>query len=224
MVSKAFRRIFCTLAVCAASVPVHAAVCVGGSLGSYVALGSTGCTVGALTFNDFVVDAFPGQTAMQIAPGTLSVAPIAGGFALSSNTGLAAAAGNLLGLRLLFDVHAPALLGGTVGFGPNISASGDGVLSALLDVGASGKAIALVIDGFADAPQSFASAAAGSYAAFLELGIDGGTSGSASLGPQLASLTFAVGNIAPVPEPEIAMLTLAGLIVVFARRRRSLTA
>ena len=39
-----------------------------------------------------------------------------------------------------------------------------------------------------------------------------------------ASLTFAVGNVAPVPEPEIAMLTLAGLIAVFARRRRSAAA
>ena len=219
MVAKAFRKFFCTVAVCMASLPAQAAVCVGGSLGSYVALGSAGCTVGALTFSDFVVDAFPGPTAKQIAPDTLSIDPIASGFAVSSNTGVATDAGNLTGLRLLFDVHAPALLGGTVGFGPNRSASGDGALTALLDAGASGNAIALVIDGFADTPQSFASGAVGAYVAFLELGIDGGTSGSASLGPQLASLTFAVGNIAPVPEPEIAMLTLAGLVVVFARRR-----
>lgn len=224
MVAKAFRKILCGVVVCAAAVPAHAAVCVGGSLNSYLALGASGCTVGALTFSDFVVDTFPGPTATQIAPGTLSIAPIAGGFSLSSSTGLATDAGNLIGFRLLFDVQAPALIGGTVGFGANRSVSGDGALTALLDAGTSGNAIALVVDGFADTPASFASSAVGSYAAFLELGIDAGTFGFASLGPELASLTFAVGNIAPVPEPEIAMLTLAGLIALFARRRRSLAA
>ena len=73
-----------------------------------------------------------------------------------------------------------------MGFGLNRAASGDGVLTALFDAGASGNAIAIaiaiVIDGFADTPESFASSAVGSYAAFLELGIDAGTFGSASLG------------------------------------------
>ena len=87
MVAKAFRKILCGVVVCAAGLPAQAAVCVGGSLNSYLALGASGCTVGALTFSDFVVDTFPGPTATQIAPGTLSIAPIAGGFALSSDTG-----------------------------------------------------------------------------------------------------------------------------------------
>ncbi len=86
MVAKAFRQILCSIAVCAGAVPAQAAVCVGGSLSSYLALGAGGCTVGALTFSDFVGATFPGPTARQIAPGTLSIAPIVGGFALSSST------------------------------------------------------------------------------------------------------------------------------------------
>jgi len=224
MGAKAWQKTLCGLAIFAAAVPAGAAVCVAGSVGSYVVLGATGCTVGGLTFSDFVVDAFPGPTAQQIAPGSLSLAPIAGGFTLSSRAGIVADAGDLFGFRLLFNVFGPSLTGGTVAFGPDRSATGDGVLTALLDAGAAGNAIAVVIDGFQDTPASFASAATGNYAAFLELGIDGGTDGSAALGPELASLTFAAGNIAPVPEPETALLTLSGLIVLAARRRRTAAA
>ena len=223
MDTKALRGILFTVAVIASAAPAQAASCVGGTLNSYLALGSGGCTVGALTFSDFVVDTFPGPTATQIAPGSLSIAPIAGGFTLSSSAAIAADTNDLFGVRLLFDVSAPALLGGTVAFGPIRSASIDGALSAILDAGGSGNAIAIVIDGFDDGVESFSSAAVGSYAASLELGVDGGTAGSASLGPELASLTFAVGNVVtPVPEPEIAWLLLPGLLAVLARRRRAI--
>ena len=224
MAAKGWRNMLCGVAVLAAALPAGAAVCVAGSVGSYVALGATGCTVGGLTFSDFVVDAFPGPTAQQIAPGSLSLAPIAGGFTLASRAGIVAEAGDLFGFRLLFDVFGPSLTGGTVAFGPDRSATGDGVLTALLDAGSSGHAIALVIDGFEDTPASFLSTAVGHYAAFLELGIDGGTDGTAALGPELASLTFAAGTIAPVPEPQIALLTLSGLAVLIARRRRAVAA
>ena len=210
------------LAMAGAVAQTHAAGCVAGSLGSYLALGAGGCTVGSLTFADFALEAFPGPTAQQIAPGSLSIAPIAGGFALSSDAGLFADAGTLLGLRLLFDVQAPGLVGGTVAFGPNRSATGDGVLTALLDAGAAGNSIALVIDGFEDTPVSFASAATGSYVAFLELGVDGGTQGSASLGPALASVTFAATTVSPVPEPESFALLIPGLLVILARRRKTI--
>lgn len=134
MGAKAWRMTLCGLAILAAAVPAGAAVCAAGSVGSYVALGATGCTVGGLTFSDFVVDAFPGPTAQQIAPGSLSLAPIASGFMLSTRAGIVADAGDLFGFRLLFNVFGPSLTGGTVAFGPHRSATGDGPLTALLNV------------------------------------------------------------------------------------------
>ena len=216
-----WRKSLLALALVASAAPVTAASCVAGSVSSYVALAGTGCTVNGLTFSDFAVGIFPGPTSQQIAPATLSIAPLVNGFSLTSASAISAVADQLFGFRLTFDVHGTSLTGGTVAFGSSRSATGDGVLTALLDAGASGNAIALVIDGFADTPQSFASSAVAGYVAFLELGIDGGTDGSASLGPELASLTFANGTIAPVPEPESALLIVTGLIAVYVRRRRA---
>ncbi len=196
-----------------------AAPCTSARLSAYVALGSGGCSVGALTFSDFSIAAFPGPTAQQIAAGGISLAPVAGGLALRSDGSISAAAGDLLGLRFLFDVAASALTGATVSFGSAASASGDGALTGLLDAGVAGTAIALVIDGFADTPESFTSAPANFYAAFFELGIDGGTFGAASLGPELASLTFTT-VAAPVPEPSVAALSLIGLAGLFGARLR----
>lgn len=217
MGAKTWQTIVFSLSMLGIGTPAVAASCASGSLASYVALGSGGCSVGALTFSDFLIEPFP--SARQISPGTLSLSPLANGLSLFSATSLSAGDDELFGFRMLFSVHASSLLGGAVAFGPDYAVSGDGALTALLDAGASGNAIALVIDGFVDTPESFTSAAATSYSAFLELGIDGGTFGSASLGPQLASLTFATGSQAPVPEPEVALLTLAGLIALFVRRR-----
>lgn len=216
-----WRKSLLALALVATAAPVTAASCVAGSVSSYVALAGTGCTVNGLSFSDFAVGIFPGQTSQQIAPATLSIAPLVNGFSLTSASAISAVADQLFGFRLTFDVHGTSLTGGTVAFGPSRSATGDGVLTAFLDAGPSGNAVALVIDGFADTPQSFASSAVAGYVAFLELGIDGGTGGSASLGPELAALTFANGTITPVPEPESALLIVTGLIAVYVRRRRA---
>jgi len=215
-----WRKSLCAITLVAAAAPVTAGSCVAGSVGSYVALGGAGCTSNGLTFSDFVVGVFPGPTSQQIAPATLSITPLIDGFTLTSSSAISAVANELLGFRLSFDVFGPSLTGGTVAFGPSRSATGDGVLTALLDAGAAGNAIALVIDGFEATPQSFVSSAVASYSSFLELGIDGGTGGGASLGPELASLTFTSGAISPVPEPETALLILPGLIAVYVRRRR----
>ena len=196
-----------------------AAPCPTASLAAYQSMGVVACSVGALNFSDFSVEAFPGPTAQQIAPGGILVTPIAGGFSLSSVLPIAALAGDLFGLRFLFDVGAPFLAGATVALGTTSSLSGDGNVTALLDAGPAGNAIAIAIDGFSDTPASFASAPSASYAAFLELGIDGGTFGSAGLGPQLASLTFVQAQA--VPEPGTIALSLLALAALFKSRRRS---
>ena len=197
-----------------------AAPCPTASLTAYVALDPGGCTIGSLNFADFFVDAFPGPTATQIAAASILLSPIANGFALSSGSALSAGANELFGLRFLFHVGASSLTGGTVALGSSFAVGGDGVITALLDAGAAGNAIALAIDGFSDTPASFASMSRNDYSAFVEIGIDGGTAGSARLGQQLASLTFAADTVTPVPEPSVAALTLVGLIGIAALRRR----
>ena len=194
-----------------------AAPCPTASLSAYQALGAAGCSIGSLTFADFMVDPFPGRTATQIAPGSVFLTPLADGFSLSSNGALFAGTNVLLGLRFLFDVSAPALTGGTVALGGQRSVSGDAAITALLSAGAAGDVIAIAIEGFAETPASFASSARSRYDAFFELGIDGGTFGSASLGPLLATVTFAA---APIPEPSVAALSLLGLVTVLVRSRR----
>lgn len=205
-----------TLALCA---PASAAVCGTGSLSDYLALGAGGCQVGGLTFSGFSVEDFPGPTALQIAPSALLLAPLANGLQLSTRSGFDAGAGELRGLRLLFGVSGSSLVGGTVALGGVYDVAGDGVISAYLDAAAAGLAIATVADGLVDTPASFTSTPFASYTSFLELGIDGGTAGSASLGAQLASLTFATAAANAVPTPGTASLSLLALLALAFSRR-----
>lgn len=198
-----------------------AAPCLTASLSSYQSMGAVSCNVGSLNFFGFSVENFPGPTAQQIAPGEILVTPIANGFSLSNVLPISASAGELLGLRFLFGVSAPSLTGATVELGPN-RVSGDGVITAFLDAGSAGNAIAIAIEGFSDAPVSFTSPPFLSYAAFLELGIDGGTFGSATLGPILASLTFAQAQTPAIPEPGTIALSLLAMAALFTSRRRSI--
>ena len=216
--SRSILASFGLVAVFAAS-SVSAATCNSASLADYVTMAG-GCSVGTLTFSNFVVEAFPGPTATQIAPGTLTVMSLPDGFSLSSSSPLVASTNELLGLRLLFDVSAPSLIGATVALGDQASATGDGVVTALVDAGAAGNAIAIVIDGFSDSIEKFSTSASPSYSAFLELGVDGGTAGQASPGSTLVSITFDQ-TATPVPEPSVAALSLIGLGLLFVRLRRT---
>ena len=195
-----------------------AAPCTTASLSAYQVIGTSGCTVGSLTLSNFFIDAFPGVTATQIAPASVLVTPVASGFQLSSGTVLSASANELLGLRFLFDASAMSLAGATVALGGQNSVSGDGVITAILDAGPAGVAIALLSGTINDTPMSFFSIPSPAYNVSFELGIDGGTAGAASLGPVLASITFVAGQA--VPEPDSAALALVGLLATFANRRR----
>jgi hypothetical protein len=204
---------------------LFAAPCVSSTLADYVSLGSGGCSVGALTFSDFAVEPFPGPGAVQIAPNNVALAPISGGFSLTSGTALSAASGELLGLHFDFHVSATGLSGGTIALG-DTSVTPDGAITSILSAGAAGDAIAFDIGLDAEPVASFTSASASFFDVFVELGIDGGPSGSAVAGPNLGSVTFATQSVT-VPEPSTFSLLFVPLgfallrMLVQARRRHT---
>lgn len=195
--------------------PANALPCLPGTLSDYVALGASGCTIGSTAFADFTVEPFPGP-ATDLDPGTILLTPIAGGFALSADEAVAAGPGDLFGLRFLFHVEDPGGLdGGTIRLGTS-SVTPDGVNTALLDAGAFGNAIAFDIGDGSPEPVATFGTFSSFFDIFVELGIDGGTAGSATLGPNLGSVTF--GRVA-VPEPPALLLWVLGLIALKRRIR-----
>lgn len=197
----------------------QAAPCAADLLSNY--LGAAACEAGAVTLSGFTIEPFPGATS-DIDPTAVTLVPVSGGFDLVAATGLAAATGELLGLRLLLQVSAAALSGGSIALGSGAAATADGVVTGLLDAGAAGNAIAIVTEGLSFPMESF-SATASFFDIFVELAIDGGTAGSASLGPALASLRFATAAVA-VPAPAPWALLALGLLGLAASRRRAPTA
>jgi hypothetical protein len=198
---------------------VSAIPCAPGSVADFV--GSAGCSVGGLDFSNFTVEPFPGPGAIQIAPSGVQLTPVSGGFSLAIGTPLSAGAGDLLGLRFGFNVAAPGgLTGGTIALGDTL-VTPDGVITSLLDAGADGTAIAFDIGDIIEPVASFSTAPTSFFDVFVELGIDGGLSGSAMAGPNLGSITFAPASPGTAPEPGTVPLLLASaLAVVLLRHRR----
>ncbi len=192
-----------------------AAACTPGTISDYVSLGSGGCTIGGLSLSDFSVEPFPSAT-VQINPASVALSPASDGFVMSSGTALSAQAGDLLGLRFLFHVGAVGLTGGTVALGER-AVTEDGAITSILDAGSAGVAIAFDIGVDAEPVASFTSPPSSFFDVFVELGIDGGTFGSATMGPNLGSVSFA--TQATVPEPGVAWLTLTSLLSLLLIRR-----
>lgn len=201
---------------CLAGAPAAAAPCKPGLLSDYTGLAN--CTIGGLTFSGFSVELFPGAT-LQIDPTMVMLSPVDGGFGIGS-TPLSALAGDLLGLRFLFQVSSgQPLTGGTIALGDDRSVIPDGVITGLLSAGAAGDAIAFDIGIDAQPSASFVAAPASFFDVFVELGIDGGTGGQAAIGPTLATVRFAPA-VQQVPEPASLSVAALGLLALVAGRRR----
>lgn len=200
-----FGSMVTALAMSGAAGLVGASPCQPDTLAAYLATPGLACDVGGLTFSAFVVEDFPGTSTEQLLPATIGLIPAASGFGLEVER-LLASAGDLFGLRFGFRVAGSALAAGEIALGPVATVSGDGVITALLDAGAAGNAIAIAADGIAPEPARFTTAPSSFFDVFVEIGVDAGPGGHAAIGPRLAEFAFA-----PIPEPPALGLMLLGL-------------
>jgi hypothetical protein len=203
--------------------------CMPGTLQDYISLASAGCQAGIATFADFKAE--PGQAvATPIDPATVLVTP--GGAmsrpSLQFTLSQTAATGEVLESFFRFDATIPVLpivnkvmLDG--------SATGDGAATATEDIcpgatfsgdaplgcpTAPGSLVTLAVSPFGSIATDKASFPATSFFdVFVDLTVDGGLSGGATLNS--ATVQFIA-----TPEPAPAALMLTGLVGLAFRRIR----
>jgi len=203
-----------------------ASVCVSGSLSSYLALGSDGCTIGPDTLFDFRV--LPGTTgASEIAPTAALLAPSGGApnVNLTTSVNVTSASGSIQELLFTYKLSGESYIASAISLS-NSSESGDGAVTGLQNFcadgifgtngvsGCTGRAGSLAaVDGVQNSDsKSFAAAALLSVT--NDLTIDGGLRGSAR-GASLANQFTTVSSA--VPEPMPVLLTGIGLALATLR-------
>lgn len=201
--------------------------CAPGTLQGYIDLGAAGCSVGAVQVQGFASQ--PGQSfATAIDPALVQITP--GGTALAPTLVLsyqaAAGTGELLESFFRFQASAADLVASGLAMA-GASATGDGAVTAAEDLCPGGSFGAIPSDCPTDAAtlilfaiesDSLLSDVAGFPATsfadlFIDVVVDGGLEGSASLGTVTIALTL-------VPEPASALLLALGLVPLGLRRCR----
>jgi len=204
-----------------------APLCVPGNLQTFVNLGAAGCEVSTVEFTGFTT--LPGQTVgTPIDPAQVQVTP--GGNALNpmllftlNRTATAGAA-----FESFFRFSASdSLSGASIGL-TSPTVTGDAVVTAILDVCPNGSFAGSAPLGCPTSPASMLVFAieqssllsdsanlpgSSSFDVFVNLTIDGGSSGSATLGS--ATVGFS-----SVPEPSAGLLVALGLSAFGASRAR----
>src|ERR1041385_4139090 len=156
-----------------------------GTLSDYLALGPGGATIGTTLFSDFLLG--PMQNgATPISPDAVQVVPldVPGKPGLEFIISQSAAGSDLLELSLLYHVTGDPLQL-AINSMSDAAATGNGAVTSVEEIGAGGPPvpplIAFAIDGLADpiVQQAFS---ASSLDVALDVVIDGGLTGTASLG------------------------------------------
>ena len=224
------KLLFLTTVILLCGASAFAGPCLPGTLQNYITLSSAGCTSGNALFKDFQI-ASGASFATPIAPSLIAVSP--GGLpdmpSLRFTLGKSAAAGDVFESFFHFDVSAPSLLNAAVIL-DNPSASGDGAVTASLDIcpaaSFSGGAplgcpatpatlIALKTATFSTPSDSKDFVATSFFDVFVDLTIDGGLSGSATMDSATVQVTV-------TPEPASALLINIGCgVLALARLRRN---
>lgn len=176
-----------------------------GTLNDYIATGSDGVLIGTTRFYDFQIFDFfnPGLT--PILPGTVSIIPslVGGNPTLQFLFNASAGPGDLLGLKLAFNVDNASLKGATVAL-VEPGAAGDGSSTAVADLtigqaydpatgGISGGLVDLIafhMDGISDPVVSTTFAPVNQLGVGAEFVVDGGIDGSSQL--RGVTLSFSV--------------------------------
>lgn len=209
--------------------------CVAGTLVDYIALGAGGCTIGTATLGGFsAAQSLAGGVALSPAGITVTPTAIGSGHRLDFGLSALAGPGDLLGLLIGYSVIglAPTRAGLEMAGSAATAASNPfdtgGVVTVVEDLCLGGAFAPFPLCSGAPAFQSVVHDAAGAFPVsklalgpsapffdvFIDIAVDGGTGGSASLnGP--VTVQF-------VPEPApVALFGLALVAVCLRLRRRA---
>src|SRR5579884_2596298 len=209
-----------------------ASPCTSGSLSSYIALGSSGCTIGSVLFNDFASLPIP-FGAGQISPGTVTVMPVATLYHPTLTFDIATsanAASGFLDLDIGFDASAlpsNARIGGSQVTLNSPAFTADGSVTAIHDACPAGNfsggvcsttdynAIVSDLSALTDLSEGTAFAATSPVAFMTDIGLDPGSTGTASL--QSASV-----SVTAIPEPAQTgfLVGAAAALLLFFRGRK----
>jgi hypothetical protein len=215
--------LFLAIQICSAT------TCTGGTLASYVALGSAGCTIGGNTVSNFAI--LPGEDgATALANSGVNVAP-SGGISspvLTFSTSQTAGSGTLLESIFTFDISGPSYTSSALSLA-GASETVDGAVTDIENFCAGGSFGPDGVDGCSGVAGSLLTLYGQQNTDQSPLGpvsflnvtndvtLDGGTAGSASGG------TF-VDTFTATPEPSSMLLGLFGSALVAGAsvlRRRS---
>ncbi len=202
--------------------------CANDSLSGYIALGASGCTIGANILSDFgALSGISGAT--PIASATISLSPFGSGASpgLTTTVNVSASAGSMLEALFTYRISGNSYGDSAIGLGGS-SETGDGAVTGLQNFCADGTFGPDGVSGCTGTPGSLTTldgvqnsdATSFSAASFLtvtdDLTVDGGLAGSASAGT--LSNQFST-----VPEPGSILLTAVGFIFAMAIRRKLIT-
>ena len=200
-----------------------AAPCGTGSLASYIALGSDGCTIGSNTLFDFrILNGIAGAT--PISSGAVTLTPSGSAFdpGLSATVNTTANAGTLLESLFTYKIAGNFYIGDSIGL-TNSSASPDGAVTGIQNFcaggtfGPSGVTGCTAVTGSLLTLSGVQSQDSTSFRLVTLLSVtddftlDGGSAGSAS-GGMLAN------RFTAVPEPAAFFVTGMGLALAAALR------
>jgi hypothetical protein len=214
-----------------------AAPCGTNSLATYITLGAGGCQIGGNTFFDFGAGpSFAGGTA--ISPSLIQVVPsdLASGPQLNFQFNGTASSPQLLGIAIAYSISGSALNGAFLSL-TGASASDEGVVTVVEDICRGGTFATNPSNCSTPSPVTLVTAQDSTgptgpdtraftvnsfFDVFVELTLDGGPSGTATMGipgdgPGTATSQF---TRAAVPEPTTFSLVGCGLLALWALRQR----